>query len=128
MYNKSNNIYTAPPVSPHGLTLEISSAPSPTLSLVWQRPFNVVQRVAITYRVEIVSTVENGTNYGPFENLTQTSFPIDFPEALHSNKSCQMYQFKVTAISGAGNSTPAEYFETLPISKSFLFNNLHVLL
>ena len=108
---------TDPPISPVGLTLELSSTPHPTLFLVWTRPFNVDPRVNITYTVEINSTQENGTSYGPFGNVRETSYPIDFPEALHSNRSCEMYQFFVTATNGAGSSVPAKYLETLPISK-----------
>lgn len=106
-----------PPIKPLQVTLVLSPAPDPALSLVWDRPINVDDRVDIVYTVEINSSRENGVNYGPFVNLTSTSFLIDFPEALHSNKSCQMYDFYVTATNGAGSSDPARYTETLPISK-----------
>ena len=112
-----NPYFADPPISPFGLTLELSSTPNPTLSLIWDRPFNVDPRVSIVYTVEINSTLPGGTNYGPFMNVVQTSYLIDFPEALHSNKSCQMYTFFVTAINGAGRSVPAQYVDTLPISE-----------
>ena len=74
----------------------------------------------IVYTVEINSTQPDGMNYGPFENISQTYFPIDFPEALHSNRSCQMYMFFVSARNGAGASLSSTYVETLPISKCSL--------
>ena len=107
-----------PPIPPLGLNLVLMAGnPAPTLWLVWERPFNVDPQVDISYTVEINSTRADGMHYGPFQNINQTSLPIDFLEALHSNRSCQMYEFFVSAINGAGSSVPSRYLETLPISK-----------
>ena len=111
--------FADPPVSPRGLDLVIIRNPSSTLRLVWERPFNVDPQVETVYTVEINSTQPDGTNYGPFENISRTYLPIDFPEALHSNRSCQMYRFYVSARNGAGPSLPSTYLETLPISKYY---------
>ena len=110
-----------PPISPRGLDLVIIGSPTPTLRLVWERPLNVDPQVDIVYTVEINSTQPDGINYGPFENISQTYLLIDFPEALHSNRSCQMYRFFVSAMNGAGPSLPSLYIETLPISKSLMY-------
>ena len=114
-------LFADPPISPRGLDLVIITSPTPTLRLVWERPLNVDPQVDIVYTVEINSTLPDGINYGPFENISQTYLPIDFPEALHSNRSCQMYRFFVSARNGAGPSLPSSYIETLPISKSFVY-------
>ena len=114
-------LFADPPISPRGLDLVIIRSPTPTLRLVWERPLNVDPQVDIVYTVEINSTLPDGINYGPFENISQTYLPIDFPEALHSNRSCQMYWFFVSARNGAGPSLPSSYIETLPISKSLMY-------
>lgn len=117
--------FADPPISPRGLDLVIIRSPTPTLRLVWERPLNVDPQVDIVYTVEINSTLPDGINYGPFENISQTYLPIDFPEALHSNRSCQMYRFFVSARNGAGPSLPSFYIETLPISKSLVYTHMY---
>ena len=109
--------FADPPISPRGLDLVIIGSPTPTLRLIWERPPNIDPQVDIVYTVEINSTQPDGMNYGPFEDISQTYLPIDFPEALHSNRSCQMYRFFVSASNGAGTSLSSTYLETLPISK-----------
>ena len=116
--------FADPPISPRGLDLVIIGSPTPTLRLIWERPLNVDPQVDIVYTVEINSTQPDGMNYGPFENISQTYLPINFPEALHSNRSCQMYRFSVSARNGAGTSLPSTYLETLPISKWWIGNFL----
>ena len=110
LYNVRSFVPTASPNAPGNLRL-VPAAPS--LTLEWDRPTNVPDRVPVTYQVEINSTGGSGMN---FVNITTlTSLSVHFLEELLTTGQCVMFDFFVRASNDAGTSPLAGIVDTVPI-------------
>ena len=82
------------------------------MAVLPRHPSSLVQHLNVNPSWSVDTAQENEMNYDPFRNKRESFYFIDFPEALHSNKSCQIYRFIVMATNGAGGSVPTKYLET----------------